>query len=251
MTSQPSAPAGQNSRHVATPTESSRAGGRLRLAMTVLLSIVAPLVILNVAKAQDVPDVQAYILASLPPLLEAVITAFWRRTVDTFAVIIVALNLGSAALALVGDTSPTMLLLKDSALTGAFGLICLITLLPIVPRPLMFYFGQRFGGGGTAEGEQRFADLWQHPQFRRLMRIITAMWGVGFVLEAAIKVVVAETYSFQAAFNLNQVLPLVVTALLVVATIALGRWGKKQGDKARARRLSEEAGRPAVAERVS
>lgn len=59
-----------------------------------------------------------------------------------------ALNLGAAAVVSVGSTSPTFLLIKDSAMTGVFGLICLITLFA-TPRPLMFYFAQRFNGGGA------------------------------------------------------------------------------------------------------
>ncbi|WP_226347001.1 VC0807 family protein [Agilicoccus flavus] len=211
-----------------------RVPGWANLALTITLSMVAPLVVFNVAKGQGASDVSAYLLASAPPLLEAVLVAVLRRTLDTFAVVMVSLNVLSAAVAVVGDTGPTFLLLKDSAITAAFGLLCLVTLLPVVPRPLMFYFAQRFAGRGTPEGEARFGKLWQYPSFRGLMRLITGLWGAGYVLEALVKVVVAETTSFQAAYNLNQVLPILVAGTLAAVTIVLARRGKRAGERRQA-----------------
>jgi len=49
-----------------------------------------------------------------------------------------------------------MLLYKDSFATGLIGLIFLATLFG--GRPLAYWFGQRFAGGGTHEGDAWWED---------------------------------------------------------------------------------------------
>lgn len=46
--------------------------------------------------------------------------------------------------------SSTRLARVQSAVTGLFGLVLLISLL--LPRPVMFYFGRKFGTDGSREG---------------------------------------------------------------------------------------------------
>lgn len=228
----PPAPAGQPATAgPPTSTGPGRAGGRtvlVQILPTLILSVAAPIVLFNVMKAQGSSDVAAYLWASVGPILETLGTMAIKREIDRISLLIAGLTLGAAAVALIGRTSPVILLLKDSALTGLFGLICLGTLLG---KPLMFLFARKFSRQGQS-GE--FDQLWDaYPMFRNGFRVITAVWGVGFLLEAAIKVVVAETVPFQEAFNVNQVLPLVVALLLAGFTFLYSRRMQARGRAAR------------------
>lgn len=150
---------------------------------TLVLSIITPLVVFNVLKSHGASDFAAYLWASVGPLVETVGMAAIKREADKVAMLILGVTVVSAVLTAVGDTSPTMLLLKDSAVTGAFGVICLATLLPFAPRPLMFYFAQKFGTGGDDAGMYRFEGMWQaYPGFRRSFRVMTLAWGLAYVL---------------------------------------------------------------------
>lgn len=226
--SAPSAPSG--------PTGAPSRGTMLRgLLPTLLLSIVAPIVTFTVLRNNGASEFTAYLWASVGPFLETVGTAIIKREADRVSILILALTVISAVITVVGDTGPTMLLLKDSAMTGAFGVICLVTLLPVVRRPLMYSFAQKFGGRGTEQGMEHFEDMWaRYPLFRRTFRVLTAAWGVGYVLEAAVKVVLAETVSFDLAYTLNQVLPVVVFVGLMTWTMWFSRRAQRRGEARRA-----------------
>lgn len=87
--------------------------------------------------------------------------------------------------------SPKVYLLRESFFTVAFGLALLVSLM--LPRPLMFYFARYFGTGNHPENIVRFNSLWQYAGFRTSMRVITVVWGVGFLLEAAIRIYLVFT----------------------------------------------------------
>lgn len=189
------------------------------LAPTLVLGVIAPLVVFDVTKSHGASDFAAYLWASIGPLLETVLSTVRTRRMDKISAFIAGLTVVSALIAAVGGTSDTLLLLKDSAVTAAFGVVCLVTLTPLVPRPLMFYFAQKFSGG-TEEGMERFDALWRaRPEFRCSFRVMTAAWGIGYLAEAAVKVIVAETFSFSLAYNIDQVLPAVVFAALTAWTV--------------------------------
>jgi hypothetical protein len=47
-------------------------------------------------------------------------------------------------------------------------------------------FGPRFATNGTAEAVSRWNSLWQYQGFRRSQRILTIVWGVTWLGEAAL-----------------------------------------------------------------
>ncbi|MGW6782168.1 hypothetical protein [Streptomyces sp. NPDC054987] len=71
----------------------------------------------------------------------------------------------TAVVSLIGAHSARAPLIKDSGVTGLFGLLCLATLL--APRPLMFSFGRKFATDGTPESTAWWNGLWQYEGFRR------------------------------------------------------------------------------------
>lgn len=215
------------------PKPNRRSAAVAALAPTLLLSVAFPMIAFNVCKSLGMSDLAAYLWASLGPLAETVGTTIVRRHANRISLLILTLTLASAVVTVVGNTSPVVLLLKDSALTGVFGLVCLGSL--FIGRPLMFHFAQTFGGAGDPERVAGFDRMWEaYAGFRRTFRIMTVVWGVGYLAEALVKVIAAETLPFGVAYNFNQVSPLVITAVLMAFTFWYGKRAQRKGEALRA-----------------
>jgi hypothetical protein len=78
-----------------------------------------------------------------------------------------------------------LLKIRESLITGLFGLICLGSLL--LARPVMFYMGRAFATGGDHERSAEFDQVWEIPEARASFRHITIVWGVALVAEAALR----------------------------------------------------------------
>ncbi len=108
------------------------------------------------------------------------------------------------------------------------------------PRPLMFYIGRKFATDGSPAGLAAWGSYWDRSRtFRRSNRVMSAVWGVVFLVEAAIRVVAAYTLPTSTVVALSATVPLVVVGLLMVWTFAYGR-------RSRARSRAEVMSYPAA-----
>ncbi|MFJ6482066.1 MULTISPECIES: VC0807 family protein [unclassified Streptomyces] len=210
--------------------------------MTIGLNVVAPLITYNIlTKDHGWSEFSALLLSSAWPVLESVISLAWRRKLDEFAVITMVFLVITAVVSLVGAHSARALLVKDSGVTGLFGLLCLGTLL--APRPLMFYFGRKFATDGTPESTAWWNGLWQYEGFRTTMNRMTLVWGVAYVIEALVRIALA--------YALPTETMLVVSPIMIYAVLgALGAWTGWYGKRSRAegeRRAAEAAAQAAAA----
>ncbi len=78
-----------------------------------------------------------------------------------------------------------LLKVRESLVTGLFGLLCLGSLL--LARPVMFYMGRAFATGGDRERAAEFDLVWEVPEARASFRHITVVWGAVLVAEAALR----------------------------------------------------------------
>jgi hypothetical protein len=74
-------------------------------------------------------------------------------------------------------------------------------------------------------------SLWQYEGFRHIFRIITAVWGVGFLLEAALRVAIVYNTSTGTALSLSKVTPYIWVGIFVAWTVAYGRYQGKKGQR--------------------
>ncbi|WP_326590891.1 VC0807 family protein [Streptomyces sp. NBC_01294] len=160
-----------------------------------------------------------------PTTLDSVISLAWRRELDEFAVVTLVFLVITAVVSLVGDHSARTLLIKDSGVTGLFGLLCLATLL--APRPLMFYFGRKFATDGTPASTAWWNGLWQYEGFRTTMNRMTLVWGVAYVVEALVRIVLA--------YNLDTKTMVTVSPFMIYGVLAaLGVWTARHGKRSQA-----------------
>jgi hypothetical protein len=160
------------------------------LARQALTGGVAPLVVYQLARHAGAADATALAISAAPPALAVVVEWLWRRSLNVIgAIVLVGILLGLGAVGVLhGDE--LVLKMRESVVTGVFGLVCLVSL--VLPgRPAMFHIGRALAGAGNPEGREAFDGLWEEPRARRVFRIVTLGWGLGFAVEAGLRALLA------------------------------------------------------------
>ncbi|MFJ7590349.1 VC0807 family protein [Streptomyces sp. NPDC097617] len=233
-----SASAAQDAR----PAPPERSGGAAALGwiLTIGLNVVAPIITYNVlTEDHNWSAFSALLLSSAWPVLDSVISLAWRRKLDEFAIVTLVFLMITAVVSLVGAHSARALLIKDSGVTGLFGLLCLATLL--APRPLMFYFGRRFATDGTPESTAWWNGLWQYEGFRTTMNRMTLVWGLAYVAEALVRVFLAYTLSTATMVVVSPIMIYGVLGALGVWTAMYGKRSQAEGERRAAEAAASEA----------
>jgi len=135
-------------------------------------------------------DLVALSIAAVAPAIDSIIEVVRHRRLDIIGVLaLLGIVVSVVGVLLGGD--PKILLIRESFLTGALGIACFVSLL--LPRPLMFYFGRQFMAGSDPVKLAEFNAQWQYPYARFVHRMITVGWGVAYVGEIILRVVVVYT----------------------------------------------------------
>jgi hypothetical protein len=197
------------------------------IAKIVIVDIAAPLIAYSLLRSAGMSTVTALVLSGVFPAIGVAIGAVQHRRLDIVGALVLAGILVGTVLGLISHNA-RLVLMEGSVPTAIFGVACLGSLW--TRRPLMFGFSVEFIGPDTAKGREMTA-LWQYEGFRRIFRIITAVWGVGFLLEAALRVVIVLSTSTGTALALSKVTPYVWAGVLMVWTFAYGRYQGKKGQQ--------------------
>jgi len=203
-------------------------GGRLRsITMIVIFDVAAPLIAYNVLRSAGMTAVAALLLSGVFPALGVTIGVIRHQRLDAVGALVLAGIVMGTILGLVSH-SARLLLVEGSVPTAVFGVACLVSLWAW--QPLMFSFAREFTGPDTAKGRE-MTRLWQYEGYRRIFRVITAVWGIAFLLEAALRVVIIYNTSAGTALAVSKVTPFLFAAILVAWTIAYGAHHKKKGER--------------------
>lgn len=143
-----------------------------------------------------------------------------RRHVDIIgAVVLVGIAVSIVATVIGGD--PKLLLIRESFVTGALGLMCLLSLL--WTRPMMFYIARQFSAGDDPAKVQAFNELWQYPRARRTFRVLTVVWALGWISEFGLRVIMVETLSIPHVLAISPIVFNGITVGLFAWTFAYVR----------------------------
>ncbi len=207
--------------------------------MIAVFDIAGPLVAYNLLRSAGFSSVSALVLSGVFPAIGVTIGIIQHRRVDALGVLVLA---GIAVGAVLGLLSHNARLVLDegSVPTAVFGVICLGSL--GTPEPLMYRLAVEFVGPDTAKG-QEFTGLWQYAEFRRVFRVITSVWGIGFLAEAVARVVIVQNTSTGTALAISKVLPYAVAAALMAWTFGYGQYHKRTGERVA---VSQGRGGPAA-----
>jgi hypothetical protein len=188
---------------------------------SLLVNAVAPVVAYQVLTNLGVSSMLALASSAIFPVLGTGWSFARTRRPDIIGVVSLTFILVGVAASLVsGD--PWFVLVKDSLMTGLLGLLCLGSLV-LVPRPLMFYFGRQFSSGGDPARAAAFDSMWQSPRFRAAIRLMTIVWGVGYVTEALVRVGLSFFLSIPLFLVISPLLAFGVTIGLISWTLTYAR----------------------------
>ena len=137
----------------------------------------------------------ALIASAVPPIVWSLIELARFRRIDALSVMVVAgIVLSVAAMALGG--SPRVLLLRESLVSGAVGVVFLLSL--PMRRPLIFYLARATVAREMEGGAAHFEALWrERPALATSMRLMTLVWGIGLTAETALRSWMALTWPIE------------------------------------------------------
>ncbi len=127
-------------------------------------------------------QVHAIMASAVPPMLWSLVQFARARKIDAISAIV----LGGIALSLAGFAlggSPKLLLMRESLVTGLIGVAFVISAL--IGKPLMLVLAKASLQRQSPEDGASLADLATKPLFRRMMLVMTLVWGIGFIAETA------------------------------------------------------------------
>lgn len=196
------------------PPTSTAALGRRTVVRSIVANIILPLALVEVLLHRGLSPVPALALGAIFPAAAALIGLTRRGRVDPLAIVaLTAIVVGVGASFLSG--SPVFALAKESLFTFVFGAGCLLSLVA-GPRPAIFYLGRQFG---EVRGGTNWDERWrEQPRFRQALRVLTAIWGVGFLCEAALRIVAALTLPVAATVVVSPLLAIVAILVLIALT---------------------------------
>ncbi|MFF4100655.1 VC0807 family protein [Streptomyces sp. NPDC001903] len=198
--------------------------------LTIALNVVAPIITYNtLVDDHGWSEASALLASGAWPVLDSAVMVAWRRKLDEFAIVTLVFLVITAVVSLVGAQSAQALLVKDSFVTGLFGLLCLGTLL--APRPLMFYFGRKFGTDGTPAGVAYYNGLWQFEGFRNAQRRMTLVWGVVYLIEAAVRIALSFALDTSTMVALSPFMIYGTLGGLALWTVRFVKRTKAEGEK--------------------
>lgn len=218
--------------------KASRGATILSLAGSIVINIVLPIVLYLALKSYtNASDFLALVLSGVPPMADGIVGIIRRKRIDLLAGIVLASILISLILISLGS-SPKVYLVRESFFTAAFGLAYLVSLL--FPRPLAFYFARYFATGNHPENIPWFDSLWQYQEFRHTMRVITVVWGIGFLFEAVFRTFLVIVLSTEQFVIISPFVLYGIIGCLFVWMFLYSRQGRKKGEALRQRMQVEQ-----------
>ena len=188
-----------------------------QMLLTLAFNVALPILVFNLLTKCGVSTLCALIAGGLGPAIDNIRAWVKSRRLEPLGIIVMAfIALGAAASLISGSVFFTQI--KESFLTAAFGLVCLGSLL--IGRPLMFYLMRPFVAGNDPERLIWWNSLWQYPRFRAALRLVTAVWGLGYLVEALLRV------GFALALSPAQVV-VISPVMAFGALIALMAWTRR------------------------
>lgn len=185
------------------------------LLQTVLLDVAPPLIAYYGLRAAGASEYVALLSATLLSGLRVVYGVIRSRKLDPFALYLL-LTFGLSLAVGLATTDPRLILVGNTLVNGIGGLIFLGSC--VIGTPLTEVVDDRFR---TVDSPELDPD--EAHRHRRIHVQLSAMWGIGLLLEVAVRLVLIANVSVDVANGVNSAITLPVVGLLVLATIIVVR----------------------------
>ena len=209
--------------------------------MILVFDLVGPLLAYTGLRSGGMGTVAALIISGIFPALGIAIGALVDRRLDIIGVVVLAGLVVGTVLGLISNNA-RLYLVEGAVPSLVFALACLGTLR--ASKPLIYRFAVELLGPDTPKGRD-VIGAWQYRGFRRAFQVITAAWGVAYLIETAARLVVVETTSTGFALLFSKLAPYAFALTLSAWTIAYGELEKKKAEQLAA---AESPGAPVAAD---
>ncbi len=195
--------------------------------MIIVFDLGGPLLAYSLLRSAGMSAVAALVISGVLPALGIAIGALVDQRLDVLGVVVLAGIIVGTVLGLTTHNA-RLYLLEGSVPSALFAVGCLLSLR--LRQPLIFRLAVEILGPDTPKGRDVIA-AWRYPGFRRAFRIITMVWGVGYLIEAAVRVAIVETTSTAIALLCSKLLPYVFVLSLSAWTLAYGEHEKRKAER--------------------
>jgi len=208
--------------------------GRLEsLAPIVIFDVVGPLAAYYSLVAAGSSAVVALMLSGVLPAFGIALGVVRHRRLDAIGIVVLLGIVVGSAVGLASG-SAHLVLLDGTVPPAVFGMACVGSLWS--KRPMIYRLALEAIGVDTPKGRD-FAERWRYPSFRHAFRVVTVVWGVCFLVEVVVQVVIVQTASTATAKTTSNAMPLVLGGLVVVWNISYAKRSQRKG------KLTERAAR--------
>jgi hypothetical protein len=177
------------------------AGGGLR---PLIIDVGVPLASYYLLRKAGCAQVTALALSSIGPAAHAVLDLVRTRTLNGLALLMVAVNVLSAAVSF-WSGNPRIMLAKDGVVSSSIGFGIVVSVL--AGRPLMSAALRPLMAKGDAARDAAFARLEAgSPRFRRLARRFSLVWALACLADCGARVACAWTLPVDTTVWLSTVL---------------------------------------------
>ena len=182
------------------------------------LDVALPVGVYYLLHLLGAPDWPALLAASAVAAARVAWSAVRTRTLNPFAsVMLVVYGIGFLLALVTGD--PRTLLLRTSLITGAVGVVFLLTAIR-GQRPLTLAAMQSFAPARAEAAEREYATA---AAARRGHRISSAVWGIGLIAEALLRLPLVYLLPVSVAVGLTEGMAIVVLAGLAAWNVWYAR----------------------------
>jgi len=220
---------------------------RLRAALLPELIYVAvlPYVIYRLASPY-MPATYALLLAGIPPAVRMLLGLARNGRLNLFGVF----SLLAIAIKIISGLvlqNTRLVLISSSLVTGAYGVIMLASLLS--PPPLILtLFMNALAGSDPAQREQ-LTKRWQEVGSRSFFALITALWGVGFLIELVLRLILTFTLTVEQFLIIGPIVQYSFLGAMLLGTllfVRIRRYGKRNLPKQLPEQPKQETSRTSV-----
>jgi hypothetical protein len=136
-------------------------------------------------------DAEGLIAAGSVSVVWILIEFVRKRRVDFVgAIVLFGFVIGVVSSTLLGGNA-YMLKVRDAFFTALFGIACVVTVYTH-DRPALFYVGRYLSAGNDPTKVAAYNELHEIPTARHVFRVLSVVWGIGLVIEASTRMVLAE-----------------------------------------------------------
>jgi len=209
-------------------------GNGPKIAVEATVNFILPYIIFAFAQPHY-GDVEALILSSVPPILWSIVEFAWHRRIDALSMLVL-LGMVLSLAAVAGGGSARFLQLREKLVTVIIGLVFLGSAL--IGKPLIYQLARAQMVRNSSDELEEFEALRSNKYFRRTMMVLTVVWGLGLLVDAATSIALVYTLSIKTYLAVN---PFVSYGFMGGLSLWTFLYVRLQRQKGAARRAAAQA----------